>query len=156
MTDKNELLQHDETFRYMLLSRLQRDCEYYLGYGNRQDKHLWAGNVEDQIDTMITLYESFDNDKKPEWITIEEIEKYREEMLKDAERVLYDVYVYLDEDKSDLLGQLQLIKCNDMYIIKLDGHILKVGLQFDSDEEALHEVMEYIDQYMIKTKEVEE
>jgi len=155
MTDKYEVLQHDETFRYMLLGRLQRDCEYYLGYGNRQDKHLWAGNVEDQIDTMITLYESFPDDAKPEWISREEIEKYREEMLKDGESVLYDVYVYLDEDKSDLLGQLQLIKCNGMYIITLNGDKIKVGLQFDSDEEALHEVMEYIDQYMINTKEVE-
>lgn len=153
MTDKNELLQHDETFRYMLLGRLQRDCEYYLGYGNRQDKHLWASNVEDQIDTMITLYESFDDDKKPEWITIEEIEKYQEEMLRDAESVLYDVNVYLGEDETDLLCSLQLIKCNGMYIIKLNGHTVKVGLQFNSDEEALYEVIEYINHDMFK-KEV--
>lgn len=151
MTNKYELLQHDETFRYMLLGRLQSDCEYYLGYGNRQNKHLWAGNVEDQIDTMITLYESFGDDKKPEWITMEEIEKYREKMLKDDERVLYDVNIYY-EDESDSLGNLQLIKCNGMYIIKLNGHTVKVGLQFNSDEEAVFEVMEYINEEMLKRR----
>lgn len=152
MTNKYELLQHDETFRYMLLGRLQRDCEYYLGYGNRQNKHLWAGNVEDQIDTMITLYESFGDDKKPEWITMDDIEKYREEMLKDGESVLYNVNVYLGEDEPDCF-RLQLIKCNGMYIIKLNGHTVKVGLQFNSDDEALYEVMEYINHDMLK-KEV--
>lgn len=27
----DEVLQHDLKFRYMLLGRLQADCEYYLG-----------------------------------------------------------------------------------------------------------------------------
>ena len=30
-----EVLQHDLKFRYMLLGRLQADCEYYLGFGNK-------------------------------------------------------------------------------------------------------------------------
>ena len=41
---KEEVLQYDKKFRYMLLSRLQADCEYYLNYGNRNTKRLWAGN----------------------------------------------------------------------------------------------------------------
>lgn len=30
-----EILQQDSRFRYMLLGRMQSDCEFYLGYGNR-------------------------------------------------------------------------------------------------------------------------
>ena len=32
----------DIAFNYMMLSRLQLDCKYYLGYGNRNKKHLWV------------------------------------------------------------------------------------------------------------------
>ena len=39
---KEEVLQYDKKFRYMLLSRLQADCEYYLNYDNRNTKRLWA------------------------------------------------------------------------------------------------------------------
>lgn len=33
-----EVLQHDLKFRYMLLGRLQADCEYYLGFGNKSSR----------------------------------------------------------------------------------------------------------------------
>ncbi len=39
----------DSQFLYMLLDRMRLDCEYYLGYGNRCAKYLWAGNEKDQI-----------------------------------------------------------------------------------------------------------
>ena len=35
-----EVLQHDLKFRYMLLGRLQADCEYYLGFGNKSSRRL--------------------------------------------------------------------------------------------------------------------
>ena len=34
---------------YRLLSRLKADCDYFLGAGGRAEKHLWAGNVREQI-----------------------------------------------------------------------------------------------------------
>ena len=34
---------------YFLLSRLKADCDYFLGAGGRAEKHLWAGNVREQI-----------------------------------------------------------------------------------------------------------
>lgn len=80
MTDTNKWLQYDEKFRYLLLRRLQQDCDYYLGNGSRHEKHLWAGNVDDQIKTMVALYNSFNEDKKPEWITLDEIEQYQDKM----------------------------------------------------------------------------
>ena len=75
-----DILRKDDKFRYQLLSRLKSDCDYYLGNGNRNDKHLWAGNVKDQIQTMKDLYNSFSDDKKPEWVSMEDIDNYEKEM----------------------------------------------------------------------------
>ena len=75
------VLEHDETFRYQLLSRMQMDCDYYLGNGQFCDKHLWESNVESQVKTMKEIYNSFDDDKKPQWLSWEEIEEYERKML---------------------------------------------------------------------------
>ena len=75
-----EVLQHDSRFRYMLLGRLQSDCEYYLGYGNRSPKCLWAGNEAEQIEYMTKIHDSFGEDAKPEWLTMEQIKEYSREM----------------------------------------------------------------------------
>lgn len=76
----NDLIHKEDTFRYQMLSRLQMDCDYFLGNGNRADKHLWAGNVPDHIKIMRALYNSFSDDKKPEWISMEDIDNYEKEM----------------------------------------------------------------------------
>ena len=70
-----------DSFKYQMLSRLQSDCKYFLGYGNRDENKLWAGNVVDQIDCMLELYNSFPESEKPEWCTLEQIEQYKKEML---------------------------------------------------------------------------
>ena len=77
----DEILQHDLRFRYMLLGRLQADCEDYLGFGNRNTNRLWAGNEEAQIETMTKLYESFAEDERPEWLTMDEIMEYGRRMI---------------------------------------------------------------------------
>ena len=78
---KEEVLQHDKKFRYMLLSRMQSDCEYYLNYGNRNPKRLWAGDEQRQIEYMILLHDSFKEDEKPQWLTMDEIIDYQKRML---------------------------------------------------------------------------
>ena len=78
---KEEVLQHDKKFRYMLLSRLQSDCEYYLNYSNRNPKRLWAGDEQRQIEYMILLHDSFKEDEKPQWLTMDEIIDYQKRML---------------------------------------------------------------------------
>lgn len=75
-----DILNNDERYRYMLLDRMYQDCKYYLGFGNRNSKFLWAGDKYRQIEYMVALYNSFDDDKKPEWITLEEIHKLKEQM----------------------------------------------------------------------------
>jgi len=76
-----EILQSEDKFKYQLLSRMQQDCEYYLGNGNRAEKHLWAGNTVDHIATMKSIWNSFSEDEKPEWITWEKILEYEQKML---------------------------------------------------------------------------
>lgn len=66
-------------FNYQLLARLQQDCDYYLGHGNRAKKHLWAGDEAEQIQKMKDVYASLP--EKPEWITLERIEQYEAQML---------------------------------------------------------------------------
>lgn len=75
-----DILKQDDTFRYRLLSRMKSDCDYYLGYGNRCEKHLWAGSVAEQIQTMKDLHNSFAEGEKPEWLTWDEILKYESDM----------------------------------------------------------------------------
>ena len=66
---------------YMLLGRLMRDCEYYLGAGGRCKKHLWALDEEAQIRKMRELY--FQLPVKPEWLSLEQIEQYATQLLFD-------------------------------------------------------------------------
>lgn len=75
--DKADLeYEHD----YMLLGRLVSDCKYFLGNGNGYEGNLWAGSVEKQIKTMKALYNKLPKDKKPEWLTMDDINNYEKEM----------------------------------------------------------------------------
>ena len=64
----------DVRFTYQLLYRLMQDCEYYLGYGYGNRKHLWADTEQEQIDKMKELYDSVH--EKPEWLTVKNILAY--------------------------------------------------------------------------------
>ncbi|MBC5648174.1 hypothetical protein H8S18_07470 [Christensenella sp. NSJ-35] len=76
----DEILKSEPQFRYMLLSRLQSDCEYYLGYGYRNERKLWAGNARDHIWYMKAIWNSFPEGEKPQWMSMEQIEEYEKEM----------------------------------------------------------------------------
>ena len=76
----------DEKFRYMMLSRLKQDCDYYLGNGNRYSGHLWAKNEADQIQEMKDRYNTFSVDKKPEWLTWDDILRYESLMCNVSEQ----------------------------------------------------------------------
>lgn len=65
---------------YNMLSRLQSDCDYFLGHGNRHTGALWAGDVAGQIAEMRKLWNSLPSDGKPEWLTWEQIDAYEAQM----------------------------------------------------------------------------
>ena len=75
-------VRHPRERDYMMLSRLQMDCNYFLGNGNGYEGHLYYKTVEEHCDEMEKLYNSFTDDDKPEWLTMEQIKEYREKMLK--------------------------------------------------------------------------
>ena len=73
----DEVIHRDSVFRYQLLDRLRSDCEYYLNYGNRHPKSLWAGDEKLQIE--------FKEDEKPEWLTMDKILEYSKRMIAQEE-----------------------------------------------------------------------
>ena len=73
--------------KYRLLGRLKADCDYFLGAGGRAEKHLWAGNVREQIAKMRELYAALP--EKPKWLTPEDIERYAQRMEPPYEVAVY-------------------------------------------------------------------
>lgn len=71
---------YEPKFRYMMLSRMKSDCDYYLGNGNRSTNHLWAGNEVDQIANMKAIWDTFDLEDKPEWLTLDDLIDYAQKM----------------------------------------------------------------------------
>lgn len=78
---------HLREFDYQLLGRYKSDCDYFLGYGNGYEGHLYFKDVTTHCDEMKKLYDSFSDEDKPLWITSEQIEDYRLKMLKRKEEV---------------------------------------------------------------------
>lgn len=71
---------YEPKFRYMMLSRMKSDCDYYLEYGNRNAMQLWACDEKKQIENMKALWNSFPEEDKPEWLTWDELLEYEKEM----------------------------------------------------------------------------
>ena len=76
-----DLVSRDSEFRYRVLSRCIQDCKYFLGEGQRFSKYLWGGNVQSHIKAMRILWSSFPEGEKPEWISLDEIERFSKEMV---------------------------------------------------------------------------
>ena len=51
------------------------------GIGDHESKYLWEGDEREQIELMKKLWDSFPEDGKPEWLTMEKILSYEERML---------------------------------------------------------------------------
>ena len=88
-----------DSLSYQLLSRLKSDCDYFLGAGGRSEKHLWAGNVRDQIAKMRELYA--DLPEKPDWITTEDIDNYAQRMAPPYRVAVYHHFENGFDDKFD-------------------------------------------------------
>ena len=102
---------------YRLLDRCKQDCEYYLGYGNRCEKHLWAGNVRDHIQKMRELYDMLP--EKPEWLTAEQIDEYAERMGYGMENKLtikfgdYEIVAEIDNRNGPAIPPEMIIYIRD-------------------------------------------
>ena len=89
-------LNGDDKFRYMMLGRLQSDCKYVLGAAEGNTRHLW---VKDDIKTHCALMRELYNSlpKKPDWISLEDIDNYEKEILNYASSRSEDKYDDLKE-----------------------------------------------------------
>lgn len=68
---------------YRMLGRLKSDCEYFLGYGAGNEDALYYKNVAAHCDAMEKLWNSFSEADKPEWLTMEQIQEYRDKMTRE-------------------------------------------------------------------------
>lgn len=80
VTFKTKYEESPHRFNYMMLSRMQSDCEYYLGYGNRNKSRLSGDSVQAHIEAMKELHNSFPEGQKPEWLTYSDILNYEKLM----------------------------------------------------------------------------
>ena len=77
--EKEQGEDNPQQFDYMMLGRLQQDCEYFLGNGRGHEKHLHYGNIVEHIEEMKKLWDKLNI--KPEWLSYEDILDYEEKML---------------------------------------------------------------------------
>ena len=118
------VLEHNQ--EYQLLDRLRSDCEYFLGVGNRAEKHLWTGSVRAQIAKMRELYDTLP--EKPEWLTKETIDNYAERMAPPYLVVAYHHFENGFDDKLDYQTLAEAEKAAQGYV---DGTMEGDGFQYD-------------------------
>ena len=118
------VLEHNQ--EYQLLDRLRSDCEYFLGAGNRSEKHLWTGSVRAQIAKMRELYDTLP--EKPEWLTKEVIDDYAERMAPPYLVVAYHHFENGFDDKLDYQTLAEAEKAAQGYV---DGTMEYDGFQYD-------------------------
>ena len=118
------VLEHNQEYR--LLDRLRSDCEYFLGAGNRSEKHLWTGSVRAQIAKMRELYDTLP--EKPEWLTKETIDDYAERMAPPYLVVAYHHFENGFDDKLDYQTLAEAEKAAQGYV---DGTMEGDGFQYD-------------------------
>ena len=111
---------------YRLLDRLRADCEYFLGAGNRAEKHLWAGSVYAQIVKMRELYDALP--QKPEWLTKEMIDDYAERMAPRYQVVAYHHFENGFDEKLDYQALEEAEKAAQGYV---DGTMESDGFAYD-------------------------
>lgn len=151
----DEILTHDDKFRYQLLSRMQSDVKYFLGNGNRHEPDLWAGNVDKHIDLMYKLWDSFK--EKPEWLTREEIDGYAKlmrqpgtvEQVRQLSQELKDILLSAGLEYSPLAPKFD-ITLKSLFNSNEDVHLCYAT--FEDDRIHLYKNIE--DAYILRNYEV--
>lgn len=82
-----EPLPEDLAYKYSMLDRLKSDCNYFLGNGSGYEGHLWANTIEEHIKEMRNRWNELADDEKPEWLTLEQINRYEKDMLDVREQI---------------------------------------------------------------------
>ena len=99
---------------YRLLGRLKAGCDYFLGAGGRAEKHLWAGNVREQIAKMRELYAALP--EKPEWLTSEDIDRYAQRMEPPYEVAVYHHFENGFDERLDYQTLAEAEQASQQYV----------------------------------------
>jgi hypothetical protein len=134
-------------FEYRLLDRLKQDCKYFLGHGNRCEKHLWAGDVDSQIKKMKELWKMVP--EKPEWLSFDEILEY-EKAMKDPEYKISKRIINEDSGKTIVLYDSSV----DNYDKDEVAEYLREDLIDEPDEDDIYEYIQ--DSKQIEYQDFEE
>ena len=116
----------EQNRNYLILDRLRADCEYFLGAGNRAEKHLWAGSVYAQIVKMREMYGALP--QKPEWLTKEMIDDYADRMAPQYQVVVYHHFENGFDEKRDCQTLEEAEKAAQGYV---DGTMGSDGFAYD-------------------------
>lgn len=152
-------------FQYQLLGRLQSDCEYYLGFGNKNPDKLWAKNEVAQIEKMLEIYDALP--VKPEWLTREQIYDYSNRMDVPA-LATYETYKkeWIAEHIDDqTMANTEALYENDENAVDLtfDEYVQEYGFtdgscyasfaEFRENEYKTYELADKIEQFMFERGE---
>jgi phage terminase large subunit-like protein len=132
---KGGAVSEDNKFNYMMLGRLQTDCDYYLGNGNRSERVLWAGNIDDHIEEMKKIWNSLPKDGKPEWLSMEDIKNYENKMKNNKMEKGGKIYSEtMKTADGDIIGEVRYNDHYKTYQVVIDGVIYE---EFKSKAEAI-------------------
>ena len=67
-----------------MLDRYRCDCDYYLGYGNRNTDVLSSKDEREHIESMKKMWLNFPDGEKPKWLTWDQILEYEKAMCTGA------------------------------------------------------------------------
>ena len=70
---------HPRSGDYMLLSRLQGDCKYYINCNGCSKNNLWS-DIDTILNEMESILKSFQSEDKPEWLTDSEFEELKKKV----------------------------------------------------------------------------
>ena len=138
--EQENVIGKEASFRYELLSRMQQDCEYYLGNGNRNPKHLWALEEVEHIKNMVSLYNSFSFEDKPEWLTIEQLDNFSKELTGKS----LEEHGWMDTiNENNVFQELSLGKNNaDSYTNEILDKIRAAGIEVVTDKDEFDRILE--------------
>lgn len=133
----------ENSFKYQMLDRLRMDCDYFLGNGNGYVEHLYYKDIDKQVEEMKKLYNSFSDEEKPKWITLDNIEEYKNKM-QNFQKIRYDgeenlvVAKFTDEENNQnaTIIKAENGKYFNRYYNEITEHYNSTAGPFSTEEKA--------------------
>lgn len=131
----NEVNEKDYTFDYSFLSRLKSDCKYVIDHQISNPRwSLWGITVEKHIEEMRKVYNSFPDDKKPQWITMSDIDSYEKTMLSLVNGVKVKEEKVEEQTQKEIQEQVQNKPLEQPQEEQSSKNILGKSLEIDGTE----------------------